>query len=147
MFRVFVSSLLAAAVGSNLCVAVQTSAADVITTTATPKKAGIVAQLHAAHELLSTADHDYDGHRAKAAEEIHLAIKEIVGKHTTKPMVKKAGGAKEAHHEAQATSDEQLQKALGILQNVSGEMTTKHPKAAANVTNAIAEIKTALKIK
>src|SRR5579871_506251 len=34
-------------------------------------------QLHHAHKLLSEADDDYDGHRAKAAELVHSAIKEI----------------------------------------------------------------------
>jgi hypothetical protein len=35
--------------------------------------------LHRAHHLLVEADHDYDGHRARAAHEVHLAIEELGG--------------------------------------------------------------------
>lgn len=40
--------------------------------------------LHRAHRLLVEADHDYDGHRAKAAESVHKAIEEIEAHHRAK---------------------------------------------------------------
>jgi hypothetical protein len=38
--------------------------------------------LHWAHKLLSEADHDYDGHRARAAHEVHLALEELGAHHS-----------------------------------------------------------------
>jgi hypothetical protein len=107
---------------------------------------------------LTHADHDYDGHRAKAAEEVHKALKEL-GHHHKKaaPAPVAAPGAvvatKPVHasapkvREPQAASDAKLREAKDILQAVSTHLTGKHPKAAANVQAAIAEINTALAIK
>ena len=117
--------------------------------------AGLIKTLRQAHELLINADHDYDGHRAKAAEEVHNALKEL-GHHpkkantgngaATKPKAAKTGGGKT--HESQATSDAQLQQALQLLQGTLTHLNSgKHPKAAAKVKAAITELNTALKIK
>ena len=114
--------------------------------------------LRQAHKLLVNADHDYDGHRARASEEVHKAIRELEGKHHAKkvvsgnvpsaaPVVKPAKHKEPAVHESQASSDEQLQQALQLLQSAQAEINSKHPKAAGNVTAAIREINTALKIK
>jgi hypothetical protein len=112
--------------------------------------------LRQAHRLLVEADHDYDGHRARAAEEVHKAIKELEGKHHAKkaqagvaPVVasKPAAPKEPAVHEAQANSDAQLRQAQTILQGVHGSLISRHHKAAPNVATAIAEINTALKIK
>jgi hypothetical protein len=123
------------------------------------EKAELISELRSAHKLLAEADRDYDGHRAKAAEEIHKAIRELRGKQhakaaeagsapaaavvVTKPPKAKHAGA----HEPQADSDAQLSKALAILAGVQAELTAHHPKASANVLAAIAEINTALRIK
>jgi hypothetical protein len=117
------------------------------------EKAELVKELRAAHKLLAEADRDYKGHRAQAAKEVHKAIKELGGEHHPKKAEAAAPGAKPprvkqpAIHEPQATSDAQLRQAQAILEGVQAELNAHHPKAAANVTAAIAEIKTALSIK
>jgi hypothetical protein len=121
--------------------------------------APILKQLHAAHRLLITADHDYSGHRAKAAEEVHKAIEELAGHHHAKSAqpgststgtvgVNRPAKTGEGHvHEPQGNSDAQLKQAQSILESVQGELSSRHPKAAANVQAAITEITTALSIK
>ena len=42
-----------------------------------PAQAEAIKALRSAHKLLAEADHDYDGHRAKAAKEVHKALKEL----------------------------------------------------------------------
>jgi hypothetical protein len=119
------------------------------------EKSHLLKELHSAHKLLSEADRNYDGHRAKAAEEVHKAIQELEGKpHPKKattavpPAVTGKPKAKTPPmHEAQATSDDQLRKAQTILEGVQPHLKTHHPKAAANVAAAIDELKTALSIK
>lgn len=106
----------------------------------------VAKELHQAHKLLSEADHDYDGHRKQAAEEVHKALKEVGAekKAVGHPPEKKPGGHE---HEPQAKSDAQLHKAMDILEKVHPKLVHHHPKAAVNVQTAIAEIKAALKIK
>ena len=120
------------------------------------EKAELVTELKAAHKLLVEANRDYDGHRARAAEEVHKAIKELGGKHHStrvrpgSPVVPPAAGPGHPKlpkvHEAQANSDSQLREAHAILRGLEAELGAHHSKAAANVAAAIAEIKTALKI-
>ena len=128
-----------------------------MSTTASGKHAALE-NLHKAHKLLVTADHDYDGHRARAAEEVHKAIRELEGNHhhkkvsgtapVTAPVIAKPAKPKQhAMHEPQASSDAQLQEALQLLAASTTEINSKHPKAAANVAEAIQELNTALKIK
>ncbi len=142
------------------------ASAQTITTSppanATTKHAGCVLaleNLRQAHRLLVEADHDYDGHRARAAEEVHKAIRELEGKHQAKRV--QLGLAPAAHvvtnngqrvkqpaiHEPQANSDAQLHRAQAILQGVQTGLNSHHPKAAANVAAAITEITTALALK
>jgi hypothetical protein len=137
-------------------------------TVATPPAAGtakhaVMESLRQAHRLLVEADHDYDGHRAKAAEAVHRAIRELEGKHHGKKVqsgsvagaaagagavISKPAKVKQpAVHEAQANSDAQLHQAQAILQQVQTELNSHHPKAAAHTTEAITEITTALSIK
>jgi hypothetical protein len=52
-----------------------------------------------------------------------------------------------AIHEAQASSDAQLRQAQAILQTVQSELNSHHPRAAGNVTAAIRDLNTALKLK
>jgi hypothetical protein len=130
----------------------------------------VIHELHEAHTLLEHADHDYDGHRAKAAEEVHKAITELEhkhGKHASlaqgakgKPGAGKGlaaaiqkfkgkGGkfAKGKEKEPQGASDAQLRRAHEILAKTEPEL-KKHAEAAAmNVGKAMGEIKIALKIK
>jgi hypothetical protein len=120
------------------------------------EKHTVMERLHNAHKLLTEADHDYDGHRAKAAEAVHKAIMELEGKH---PAKKTAGGAGAATavkpaqpnlpavHEPQASSDSQLRKAREILDGAEKELQSKHPGASTRVAEAIKEIDIALGIK
>jgi hypothetical protein len=137
---------------SALLVAGIVSLASAQTTTAATNHAAILKTLHEAHHLLVHADHDYDGHRAKAAEAVHRAIREIEGKHH-RAAQSTTGAATATHtgqgkmHEAQGTSDSQLKQALGLLKSLSSYSGAKHPKVSAHVSEAISEICTALKIK
>jgi hypothetical protein len=140
-----------------------TSAQTVATTSAKTAHSALIKELRQAHELLAHADHDYDGHRAKAAEEVHKALVDLGYHHHKKAAspttvvngtVAPSSGKAAVHtsqpkmHEPQRASDAQLRQALQILQ---GSLTTlhsgKHPKAAANVNAAIAQINTALSLK
>jgi hypothetical protein len=120
--------------------------------------AELIQTLRSAHRLLVAADHDYDGHRAKAAEEVHKALKEL-GYHHKKAQTgttptngeavppKAAQAGQPRVHQPQATSDAQLRQAQQLLQGVLTQLTAKHPKANVNVKTAITEINTALAIK
>lgn len=125
-----------------------------------PVKHVALESLRQAHRLLVEADHDYDGHRARAAEEVHKAIRELEGKKHHPPKVQPGSTPvapvvtsrppklKQAPvHEAQVSSDIQLREALTIVLGAQAEVNSHHPKAAANVAAAIKEINTALKIK
>ena len=136
-------------------------AATVPVTATTSAKHAALENLRQAHKLLVLADHDYDGHRARAAAEVHKAIRELEGKHHPKKVVsgttpvpvptpiivKPAKPKQPAMREPQAASDAQLQEALQLLQASTTEINSKHPRAAANVAAAIRELNTALKIK
>ena len=50
------------------------------------EKGTVLHELRAAHKLLIEADHDYDGHRLKAAEKVHKAIHDLEGKHASKKV-------------------------------------------------------------
>lgn len=128
----------------------------------------VIAELHAAKALLEKADHDYEGHRAKAAHEISAAIHELSANHKKKPGTGKAqakpqnpngkkaaagakgkgsGKGKGKLKEPQAVSDAQLKEAQKLLANALTKMPASHPKAVENIKAAIAELTTALKIK
>ena len=124
--------------------------------------ATIMGELRTAHKLLAEADRDYDGHRAKAAEEVHNALKELGYHHHHHPKTVQPGAATPegtvattkvapvraaATHEPQANSDTQLRQAQQVLQGVLTQLNSSHHKAAAKVNAAIAEINTALSIK
>lgn len=126
---------------------------------------GLIGDLRSAHRLLAEANHDYEGHRAQAAKEVHQAIKELKGEHHGKkgdhskpcdhakqckhPSSDKESkhGKEAAVHEPQAISDAQLRQAESLLQKVQAELNTRSPKAATKVKEAIAQIETALKIR
>jgi hypothetical protein len=123
-----------------------------------------LAKLKSAKKLLEEANHDYQGHRARAVHAIHQAIREIehkgkgIGKHApTTPANAAAKAAVRAAkasapktpavHEAQAASDTQLRAAEQLLLKAQAELSTgRHPKASAHVQTAIQELEIALKI-
>jgi hypothetical protein len=117
--------------------------------------------LKAAHKLLSEADHDYQGHRHLAAEEVHKAMEEL-GHHHHKSgiaagstatgvlvtMPKNAAHSPQGKvHESQAESDSQLQQAQQVLEAALKRLGASHAKAAANVHAAIAQINVALSVR
>ena len=114
----------------------------------------VLATLHHAHSLLAAANHDYDGHRAKAAESISHAMHELGWHHHQGHSTALAlahniafgfGGAAKVH-EPQAQSDAQLKQAGQLLVGLQGHVPNTH-KAAAHVQHAINEINIALKIR
>ena len=120
--------------------------------------AELIQTLRAAHSLLVHADHDYDGHRAKAAEEVHKALRELGYEHKSvkaattpesgvviPPQTVVTGQPKV--HEPQANSDIQLRKARRLLEGALTQLPEKHVRAAENVHAAIREIRMALKDK
>jgi hypothetical protein len=124
------------------------------TLTAANKNA-VVSTLRQAHALLAVANRDYAGHRAKAAESISHAIRELGGGHhhyahsTTigaahHVVAGVAGGGKV--HEAQVNSDAQLKQAGQLLASLQGQVPNTH-KAAAHVQHAINELNLALKVR
>jgi hypothetical protein len=92
-----------------------------------------------AYRLLSQADHDYQGHRAKAMKHLHQAGR-VLG-----VSLKGDGKAKED----QGSSDTQLKQAQTTLQQMTGNNTAgkRHQRAMTHVNNALSEISTALSIK
>lgn len=92
--------------------------------------------MHRAYHILATGDHDYDGHRVKAMEQIHKAA-DMLGLDLT-------GDDKD--REKQVLSDDKLREARGLLQNILGASEVKDQKRIArHIHAAIKEIDIALK--
>jgi hypothetical protein len=100
---------------------------------AAPSPAAIT-QLTQAYAALSVADHDYQGHRAKAMKQIEVAMKEM--------GITLGGNGK--GHEVQVTSDQQLQTATALLQQARPGLP---PKAQKHVDKALEDLAAALAIK
>lgn len=169
VYRLSLSVLLAGIGLASVASAQTTTTKPAVTGTSPTGQSTAMQSLHQAHKLLAEADHDYEGHRAKAAEEVHKAIRELESKHHHKGVGAESVTEGTAHtgtsqkglgHEAatgakktgktrepQAVSDSQLKQALTILQAAQSELAAQNQKAAANVTAAVSEIKTALSIK
>jgi hypothetical protein len=114
--------------------------------------------LRTAHTLLAEANHDYDGHRALAAKEVHRAIVELRGKKAAPAVVDPAKAAAKAgskpaagaagQHEPQEVSDGQLRQAQQLLQQALSVVTSAgRGKAAGQIRAAVGEIDAALTIK
>jgi hypothetical protein len=118
------------------------------------EKTDVLQEIRSAQKLLAEADHDYDGHRAKALAEVHTAINAISGNRsqTNNQSASAAASAagkhssekKSSEKESQEKSDAQLQQAQTILQGLQQEVATHHSKASRNVNSAITEINAAL---
>jgi len=122
---------------------------------------GIVKELRTTLALLAESDHDYQGHRAAAMHKIREAIHRIEQhnaktgqqgqqgqaglKKTTGEVVQGQGGGKEPLSQAQ--SDANLNKAISQLQAVQTQIGSNHPQVSGDITEAISELQTALKIK
>ncbi|MEI6322002.1 MAG: hypothetical protein WCP60_02720 [bacterium] len=94
--------------------------------------------LQQAYAKLESADHDYQGHRARAMNLIKEAIYRVGG--SINPSTPTSGGG----HEAQTVSDQQLKDARVTLTQVRVQLARKPLEM---VDNAITEIDTALSIK
>ena len=111
-------------------------------TPAAPKKAATAAAdsaasglLSQAYAALSVADHDYQGHRVKAMKHIEVAAK-VLGVTL---------GGNGTGHEPQATSDQQLRTAQGLLQQALAG--GPRPRVQKQINLALTELSTALSIK
>jgi hypothetical protein len=105
---------------------------------------GVVKELHHAKHLLEEADHDYDGHRARAVKDVSEAIHEL--SHGVKHHGLKSGGKRE--EPKQSKSDEHLKEALVILKEAKTQLSEHehHKKALHHVEEAIRQLHVALKI-
>jgi hypothetical protein len=91
-----------------------------------------------AYVLLKLANHDYDGHRVKAMEEVEAAGKAL--------GLNLEGGGSE--HERQLKSDEQIAEARRLLREARNKLEVQdRDRVASHVEKAIKEINVALKIK
>ncbi len=87
-----------------------------------------------AYNLLRVADHDYNGHRARAMHQIEAAAK-LIGEHLTG----------DGHgHEAQVGSDDNLRRAQSLLSQAEAKMAGK---PAVHVQKALSELSVALAVK
>jgi len=106
--------------------------------------------LKSAHQLLATANRDYDGHRALAAQEVRKAMAAL-GYHRKKAQAgttaNPGAAGQPSAKKPQADSDAQLRQAQQILQGVLTQTGANHPKAAAHLKAAIVHINTALSVK
>jgi hypothetical protein len=106
----------------------------------TPANPADVQAVRQAYRLLSQADHDYQGHRAKAMKHLHQAGR-VLG-----VSLKGDGKTKEQ----QGNSDAQLKEAQATLQQMTANNNTggqRHQRALQHVSSALSEISTALSIK
>jgi hypothetical protein len=100
---------------------------------------------------LATANRDYDGHRALAAQEVRKAMaalgyrfKKSQAGSTGNPV---AAAGQAAIRKSQANSDAQLSQARQILQGALVQTNVSRPKASAHLKAAIVHINAALSIK
>jgi len=117
-----------------------------------------------AYILLAGANHDYDGHRAKAMHQVHEAIKildagilkkgtpvqKAMAAQEERALAAAKEGAKAAPkvHENQKASDDQLRAAAKLLLEVRGVLAAnKQVKPLEHVDNAIKQIDIALKVR
>jgi hypothetical protein len=117
-------------------------------TTGANAHAQAVQSLRQAHALLVKADHDYQGHRAKAAHHVSQAIHALTGQPHHGAGAGGAGkgnAAGNANRLPQAESDAHLKQARQLLSTASGKLNGH--TAGQHVTSAITELDTALKIK
>lgn len=97
-----------------------------------------LASLQQAYGLLAKADHDYQGHRAKAMHAIRAACHMLGAK---EPGDGKGG-------EQQVASDQQLKQAQQLLQAARGAFAQqKNPRILKHIDAAIAQINAALAVK
>jgi len=131
------------------------TASVVLAQTATTPTANsqLVQALKSARTLLATANRDYNGHRAAAAQEVRKAMaalgyrpKKAQTGSTVNPNRGAAAG-QAAIRTSQVNSDAQLSQARQILQGALVQTNVSRPKASAHLKAAIVHINAALSIK
>jgi len=95
-----------------------------------------VQTLRQAYSLLSAADHDYQGHRARAMRLIEMACR-VLGS-----SVKGDGTG----DEPQSQSDSQVQQALSLLKGVESTVASSNARAGKHLSRAIQELNAALSV-
>jgi hypothetical protein len=114
------------------------------------KKATEAETLAEAYILLAAANHDYDGHRARAMEWVEAAVDRIHEAAAMKKVATAKAAAKQAPqmHEKQTVSDAQMDRAREVLLVVRDVLAkNKQVKVLEDVDNAIKEINIARKIR
>jgi hypothetical protein len=107
----------------------------------------VISHLRTAHSRLQQADHDYQGHRVRAANHVATALRHL-GAPTTGSATNPGAGRM-----PQAQSDGLLRDALLRLNTAQTQLATRgttaahHGSARSQVTAAIGEINTALNIR
>lgn len=130
--NVILQYIQAAIIAVAVCLTVHAKAAKVVKAEEPREK------LAHAYRLLAHADHDYDGHRVKAMNEVEAAAKELGI----------ALGGDLPEHERQWKSDEHLRHARTLLREAHAKLEHKdRRRVAKHIKLAIEEIDTALKIK
>jgi hypothetical protein len=139
-------AVLPAMLWSAVCLAASPADAGKGTKIPNPN-AAIVSQLRTTVGVLKQADHDYQGHRVKAIQQIRIAVKALApGKHRHGKIASGSGKL------PQNVSDGLLHKAiqqLNVVQMALANSSGPGNRAAAMmaVQAAIAELRTALKIR
>jgi hypothetical protein len=123
--------------------------------------ATLLNELHAIHNTLVQAKHDYDGHRASAVGHVHKAMHELhqemahfnkqAAQQLKVPKVTEPT-AQALKQEGQAASDAALQQSVTNLKTVHQQVVTlsqgpHHGQVVHHLNKAIHELHTALKIK
>jgi hypothetical protein len=109
---------------------------------------GLISHLRTAHAKLQQADHDYQGHRARAVGHIVSALRHLGA--GSLPLASIAPGTGQL---PQAQSDSLLRDALSRLNTVEGQLTSRttfvahHVNARNSVAAAMGELNTALSIR
>jgi hypothetical protein len=128
---------------------------------ANPNNGQVIAALRSAMSLLAQADHDYQGHRARALGHVGTAVRHLepaaVRRNQPNPAMafQNAGngaGAGKKNAMPQATSDAHLRNAMQQLNAVHTQLTNfgstpNHARARGSVQNAIQELNIALNIR
>ncbi len=121
----------------------------------------LVSQLRSVHRTLTRIDHDYKGHRARAAQHVSRAIRVLshsssgymrTSMRTMNNRGKNQGGNRGRMRMSQAQSDSLMNRSLQRLQTIGSHMmsqsgTTRHGQAVNHVQMAARELHTALTVR
>jgi hypothetical protein len=132
----------------------------------------IVSRLRSVHANLARIDHDYQGHRVRAMQQISMAIRQLShrsmfyrgmafnsGLNNGQGMAMRrmglngAGGARGGMRMSQQQSDARMMQALRTLQGISmqlnnqGNFTMGHGRASGHIQYAVHELNVALSVR